>query len=236
MGLRLPQNFLRSPRFGENMQDVFASWILDIRGQLAIGKRTGTALSELNVRIGVKRTPSVKASDRFQTRIHAFSTFNDQGASASLGERPGRKQAGRARAHHHRTSRRATLKTPRTIARIRLMKLQMRRRPASAPHDIQLVRASKAESVRRDEVDVVFLARVHAALQKAHACNAQRIAPNGLRNASAHQVLPMRKTGIERKAQIAYLEHANPYRSTERTAPAAARPARIPLVQAQCRL
>ena len=208
--LAFPKNLFRGARLRENMQHVAATRILDVRGELAVGKRARATLAELHVRFRVQSAAFFEGIDGSHARIDVFTALEHDGRRARLRKSPCREQARRAHAHHDGTS-----VTPKpfanAIAIIGNMAFDLDFRFCSlACQGFFDFLVGHFKNKRRREMDVVFPTRINRKfreLPRSDICiaNAQRMGKLRLRHAGTAW-----KRRVERQVHIACFEHRLP--------------------------
>ena len=208
--LAFPKDFFRGARLRENMQHVAATRILDVRGKLAVGKCTRTALAELHVRFGVQRAAFFEGIDGSHARIDVFATLKHDGRRARFRKSPCREQARRTHAYHDGTNV-APKPFANAISLIGNMALDLDFRFRSfARQSFFDFRIGYLENERRREMDIVFPTRINRKLRELprsdiRIANAQCVGKLRLRHAGTAW-----KRRVERQIHIACFEHRLP--------------------------
>ena len=208
--LAFPKDFFRGARLRENMQHVAATRILDVRGELAVGKCARAALAELHVRFRVQGAAFFEGVDGGHARIDVFAALKHDGRRARFREAPCREQARRAHAHHNGTSV-APKPFANAISLIGSMALDLDFRFRSfARQSFFDFRIGYLENERRREMDIVFPTRIDRKLRELprsdiRIANAQCVGKLRLRHAGTAW-----KRRVERQIHIACFEHRLP--------------------------
>ncbi len=95
MRLCLPQNFFGGTGGHQLLQDKTATRIANTGVQLAVGKGSGTAFSELHIGVGIQDARLTESRDRFGAALHRLAALDQQRAQTGscqhqCGEQPGR--------------------------------------------------------------------------------------------------------------------------------------------------
>ena len=233
MRLRINQNFFRRSCLGKPFQNRFRKRIFRIRSQLAIRKRAGAALAELDVRRRIELSRFLKMLHCGNALIHACSALYQQRTQTRARQIKCREQARRTRAHHHRALVILRKKRFRQAGDNKFRNGDARFHIASCAHVEHGSRATalvddnrgirfnvclvdkrhflafrgERDRQRHNEMDCAFLARVHAFFQDAHRIDAIWRHLQLIRNRLKQHAFALRKRPIKRNGNIAYLKH-----------------------------
>ena len=220
--LRLPKDLLGRAGVHEPAQHVARHRVLDVRGQLSVRERARAALAELDVRLRVEIAARRERVHRGQALVHVAAALEHERPQPGPRQIERAEQPGRARAHHDRArlagirGRRSAQWHVQRLVRLVALHVRSHDRPSAAARDGDRKRSlfgrlvDQLHAERRHEMDVALLARVHAALHRAHRAHIAFRHPQRRGRRRAHERPALGQPRVKRQLHVRNLKHDRP--------------------------